>query len=111
MKLNPLLHYGNVRLEASAKQTEAALIVWCALMKSPTPGLRNEIHSQLFIPYILTQAIFHLDVLALVLRRRGLMSHLAERMADYLRISSTLVFQRHCISCPGQIENRDERDV
>lgn len=45
VKLNPLLHYGNVRLEASAKQTEATLIVWCTLMKSATPGLRNEIHA------------------------------------------------------------------
>lgn len=58
MKLNPLLHYGNVRLGAGAKQTEAALIVWCTLMKSATPGLRNEIHARLFIPYILTQAVF-----------------------------------------------------
>lgn len=58
VKLNPPLHYGNVRLGVSAKQTEAALIVWCTLMKSATPGLRNEIHAWLFIPYILTQAIF-----------------------------------------------------
>ena len=58
VKLNPLLHYGNVRLGASAKQTEAALIVWCTLMKSATPGLRNEIHARLFIPCILTQAVF-----------------------------------------------------
>ena len=27
-------------------------------MKSATPGLRNEIHAPLLIPYILTQAIF-----------------------------------------------------
>ena len=58
MKQNPLLHYGNVRLGASAKQTEAALIVWCALMKSATPGLRNESRALLFIPDILTQAVF-----------------------------------------------------
>lgn len=58
MKLNPLLHYGNVGLRASAKQTEGALIVWCALMKSATRGLRNEIHAQLFIPCVVTQAIF-----------------------------------------------------
>lgn len=45
VKLNPLFHYGNVRLEASAKQTEATLIVWYTLMKSATPGLRNEIHA------------------------------------------------------------------
>lgn len=58
VKLNPLLHYGNLRLAASAKQTEATLIVWCTLMKSATLGLRNELHAPLFIPYILTQAGF-----------------------------------------------------
>lgn len=58
VKLNPLLHYGNLRLTASAKQTEAALITWCTLMKSATPGLRNGIHAPLLIPYILTQAVF-----------------------------------------------------
>lgn len=35
----------------SAKQTEAALIVWCTLMKSAASGLRNEIHARLYISY------------------------------------------------------------
>lgn len=52
-----------------------------------------------------------LGVPALVLRRKGLVSHLAKRMEDYLGISSTLVFWRHCVSCLGQIENRKGRDV
>lgn len=36
---------------AAAKQTEAALIVCCSLMKSATPGLRNEIGALLFISF------------------------------------------------------------
>lgn len=43
---------------------------------------------------------FQLSIPALVSRRRGLMSRLAEGTADYLRISSTLVFWRHCF-LPG----------
>lgn len=95
----------------SAKQTEVALIVWCTLMKSAiqASGMRS-MHGFSF-PTSSPKSSLKLSFPALVLRRRGLMSHTAKRMAGYLGISRTLVFQRHCVSWPGQIENKTEGAV
>lgn len=89
---------------ACAKQTEEALIVRRALMKSATWGRRNEIHARLCIPDIFTQSpLFSFQ--QCVFRRRGLMSHPAKRMADCLRISRAVMcfltdqLCRRCLMC------------
>lgn len=79
MKLNPPVHYGNVGLGASAKQTEAALIVRCALMKSATGGLMHESDAALLTRCTSSpEPPFQKGVPPVVSGPRGLTSHHAE---------------------------------
>lgn len=95
VKLNPLLHYGNVKLRSECKANWGGSnsVVHSNEISNPRPQEWDPCTSS-------PKPSFQLSVPALVLRRRGLMSHLAKRMEVYLGISSTLVFRRHCF-LPG----------
>lgn len=90
VKLDPLLHYGNVRLgsECKANWGGSNSVVHSNEISNPRPQEWDPCAALHFLQ-LSPRPTAQLRLPAVGFRRRGLKSRLAERMADYLRISGT----------------------